>query len=120
MVRHLCAAALAVFALLPTAAHAVPIEIDLTISFTPQPPPIIPNGATYTGIAQFSFSNILLPMPPPIRSEERRVGKECITPFIPWPPQIEQDIGLAFGNLIFSFGGSVLMPNPPPIFPLAA
>jgi hypothetical protein len=120
MVKHLCAAALAFFALLPIPAHAVPIEIDLTISFLPSPPPIIPNGATYTGIAQFSFSNLLVPGPPPIDIGSVAIGGTFFTAFMPQPPPIDQDIGIAFGNLFFSFGGSVLTPGPPPIFPLAA
>ena len=117
---HALATALALVMFLPIPAHAVPIEIDLTISFLPSPPPIIPNGATYTGIAQFSFSNILTPTPPPIDIGAVAIGQTFFTAFSPMPPPIDQDIGIAFGNLFFSFGGSVLMPNPPPIFPLAA
>ena len=116
--RHGLAAALALVALLPNPARAVPIEIDLTISFNPQPPPIIPTGATYTGIAQFSFSNLLAPGPPPIDIGSVAVGGTFFTAFSPAPPPIDQAV--AFGELFFSFGGSVLMPAPPPIFPMAA
>src|SRR5207245_1591566 len=83
--RHGLAAVLPLLALLPIPAHAVPIEIDLTISFLPSPPPIIPTGAAYTGIAQFSFSNVLLPMPPPIDIGSVAVGGTFFTAFQPVP-----------------------------------
>ena len=31
----------------PLPAHAVPIQMDLTISFVPNPPPVIPSDASY-------------------------------------------------------------------------
>src|SRR5437899_2564859 len=101
--RHGLAAVFALIALLPIPAQAIPIEIDLTISFQPSPPPIIPTGAAYTGIAQFSFSNPLMPQPPPIDIGSVAVGGTFFTAFVPQPPPIDEDI--AFGALFFSFGG---------------
>ena len=116
--RYGLAAALALVALLPNPAQAVPIEIDLTISFAPNPPPVIPTGATYTGIAQFSFSNPLAPGPPPIDIGSVAIGGTFFTAFQPQPPPIDQAV--PFGTVSFSFGGSVLGPEGPPIFPTAA
>src|SRR6266700_2720367 len=126
-----------------TAGHAAlatptppPIRVDLTISFLPSPPPIIPDGALLTGVATFykDFGGLDLPpvaVPPnPIDIGDLGAGGSFHVVFSPGDPCF----GAGLCGLDFSFAGLTgafptfafpalgdlpnAGPNPPPILPI--